>query len=107
MKEAHMFDFRAAAQGSGCLMWLLLVFFPEEVLHTQVAHWWSPKGTKLAYLAINDTLVPNMLLPQLTGSLYPRGKQYPYPKVGFTFQSAPVFSFHSRDFSCVVTNELM
>uniref|UniRef100_A0A3Q3X3D4 Uncharacterized protein n=1 Tax=Mola mola TaxID=94237 RepID=A0A3Q3X3D4_MOLML len=56
--------------------------FPEEVLHTQVAHWWSPEGTKLAYLAINDTLVPNMLLPQFTGSLYPRGKQYPYPKMG-------------------------
>uniref|UniRef100_A0A8C5DXU3 Inactive dipeptidyl peptidase 10-like n=1 Tax=Gouania willdenowi TaxID=441366 RepID=A0A8C5DXU3_GOUWI len=54
----------------------------EEVLHTQVAHWWSPDGTRLAYLTINDTLVPKMLLPFFTGSLYPKGKTYPYPKMG-------------------------
>lgn len=59
--------------------------FPEEVLHTQVAHWWSPDGSRLAYLTINDSLVPNMLLPRLTGSLYPRGKEYPYPKVEYKF----------------------
>ncbi|TNN53558.1 Inactive dipeptidyl peptidase 10 [Liparis tanakae] len=58
--------------------------YEEEVLHTQVAHWWSPDGSKLAYLTINDSLVPNMLLPRLTGSLYPRGKEYPYPKMGQT-----------------------
>uniref|UniRef100_A0A667ZRK7 Dipeptidyl peptidase like 10 n=1 Tax=Myripristis murdjan TaxID=586833 RepID=A0A667ZRK7_9TELE len=58
--------------------------YEEEVLHTQVAHWWSPDGSRLAYLTINDTLVPNMFLPRFTGSLYPRGKQYPYPKMGQT-----------------------
>lgn len=51
------------------------------MLHTQVAHWWSPDGSRLAYLTINDSLVPTMLLPRFTGSLYPRGKEYPYPKV--------------------------
>ncbi|XP_078142321.1 inactive dipeptidyl peptidase 10-like [Centroberyx gerrardi] len=56
--------------------------YEEEVLHTQAAHWWSPDGSRLAYLTINDTLVPNMLLPRFTGSLYPRGTQYPYPKMG-------------------------
>ncbi|KAM4608241.1 inactive dipeptidyl peptidase 10-like [Polymixia lowei] len=56
--------------------------YEEEVLHTQVVHWWSPDGLRLAYLTINDSLVPNMLLPHFTGSLYPRGKQYPYPKMG-------------------------
>ncbi|XP_056145090.1 inactive dipeptidyl peptidase 10-like [Lampris incognitus] len=56
--------------------------YEEEVLHTPAAHWWSPDGSRLAYLTINDTLVPNMLLPRFTGSLYPRGKQYPYPKMG-------------------------
>uniref|UniRef100_A0A8C3AHJ8 Dipeptidyl-peptidase 10 (Non-functional) n=1 Tax=Cyclopterus lumpus TaxID=8103 RepID=A0A8C3AHJ8_CYCLU len=56
--------------------------YEEEVLHTQVAHWWSPDSSRLAYLTINDSLVPNMLLPRLTGSLYPRGKEYPYPKMG-------------------------
>eukprot|EP00064_Thunnus_orientalis_P003780 superscaffoldBa00000322_g3791 len=56
--------------------------YEEEVLHTQVAHWWSPDSSRLAYLTINDSLVPNMLLPRFTGSLYPRGKEYPYPKRG-------------------------
>lgn len=58
------------------LAWLL-----EEVLHSPVAHWWSPSGSSLAFLTINDTLVPNMLLPHFTGALYPRGTYYPYPKV--------------------------
>uniref|UniRef100_A0A668UTM2 Dipeptidyl-peptidase 10 (inactive) n=1 Tax=Oreochromis aureus TaxID=47969 RepID=A0A668UTM2_OREAU len=56
--------------------------YEEMVLHTQVAHWWSPDGSRLAYLTINDSLVPTMFLPRFTGSLYPRGKEYPYPKVG-------------------------
>lgn len=30
---------------------------------------------------INDSLVPNMVIPQFTGALYPKAKQYPYPKV--------------------------
>uniref|UniRef100_A0A3B4TR04 Inactive dipeptidyl peptidase 10-like n=1 Tax=Seriola dumerili TaxID=41447 RepID=A0A3B4TR04_SERDU len=63
---------------NGIADWL----YEEEVLHTQVAHWWSPDGSRLAYLTVNDSLVPNMLLPRFTGSLYPRGKEYPYPKMG-------------------------
>ncbi|XP_070694436.1 inactive dipeptidyl peptidase 10-like [Pempheris klunzingeri] len=63
---------------NGITDWL----YEEEVLHTQVAHWWSPDGSRLAYLTINDSLVPTMLLPRFTGSLYPRGKEYPYPKMG-------------------------
>lgn len=67
------------------LTWAFRLFwfvFAEMVLHTQVAHWWSPDGSRLAYLTINDSLVPTMFLPRFTGSLYPRGKEYPYPKVG-------------------------
>ncbi|KAK2849925.1 hypothetical protein Q7C36_008708 [Tachysurus vachellii] len=56
--------------------------YEEEVLHSPVAHWWSSFGSSLAFLSINDTLVPNMLLPNFTGALYPRGIYYPYPKVG-------------------------
>ncbi|XP_071328756.1 inactive dipeptidyl peptidase 10-like [Trachinotus anak] len=63
---------------NGIADWL----YEEEVLHTQAAHWWSPDGSRLAYLTINDSLVPEMLLPRFTGSLYPRGKEYPYPKMG-------------------------
>ncbi|XP_042350543.1 inactive dipeptidyl peptidase 10-like [Plectropomus leopardus] len=63
---------------NGITDWL----YEEEVLHTQAAHWWSPDGSRLAYLTFNDSLVPNMLLPLFTGSLYPKGKEYPYPKMG-------------------------
>uniref|UniRef100_A0A8C9VCD4 Inactive dipeptidyl peptidase 10-like n=1 Tax=Scleropages formosus TaxID=113540 RepID=A0A8C9VCD4_SCLFO len=63
----------------------------EELLHTHVAHWLAPNGARLAYLAINDTLVPNMILPRFTGALYPKGQQYPYPKVG---QINPVVSLY-------------
>lgn len=53
----------------------------EEVLRSHLAHWWSPDGEKLAFLTIDDSLVPNMVLPQFTGDAYPRGQQYPYPVV--------------------------
>ncbi|XP_068184642.1 inactive dipeptidyl peptidase 10-like [Antennarius striatus] len=65
--------------------------YEEEVLHAGTAHWWSPDGSRLAYLTINDSLVPNMLLPRLTGALYPRGREYPYPKMG---QNNPAVSLH-------------
>ncbi|KAK2857085.1 hypothetical protein Q5P01_005820 [Channa striata] len=58
--------------------------YEEEILRSHLAHWWSPDGERLAFLTINDSLVPNMALPQFTGSTYPRGLQYPYPMAGQT-----------------------
>ncbi|XP_077176396.1 inactive dipeptidyl peptidase 10 isoform X3 [Paroedura picta] len=63
---------------NGIADWL----YEEELLHSHIAHWWSPDGERLAFLMINDTLVPNVVIPRFTGSLYPKGKQYPYPKAG-------------------------
>uniref|UniRef100_A0A3Q4MMJ5 Dipeptidyl peptidase like 10 n=1 Tax=Neolamprologus brichardi TaxID=32507 RepID=A0A3Q4MMJ5_NEOBR len=63
---------------NGIADWL----YEEEILKTHVAHWWSPDGERLAFLVLNDTLVPNMALPRFTGMTYPKGKQYPYPKAG-------------------------
>ncbi|XP_058050362.1 inactive dipeptidyl peptidase 10 isoform X1 [Ahaetulla prasina] len=63
---------------NGIADWL----YEEELLHSHITHWWSPDGERLAFLMINDSLVPNMLIPWFTGSLYPKGKQYPYPKAG-------------------------
>uniref|UniRef100_A0A3P8WH13 Dipeptidyl peptidase like 10 n=1 Tax=Cynoglossus semilaevis TaxID=244447 RepID=A0A3P8WH13_CYNSE len=63
---------------NGIADWL----YEEEVLHSHVAHWWSPDGERLAFLVLNDTQVPNMVLPRFTGVPYPKGKQYPYPKAG-------------------------
>ncbi|KAK7939025.1 hypothetical protein WMY93_002351 [Mugilogobius chulae] len=63
---------------NGIADWL----YEVEILKSPVAHWWSPDGSKLVYLTINDTEVPNMLLPRFTGALYPKGHEYPYPKMG-------------------------
>lgn len=63
------------------VMMLRRSVFTEELLHSHIAHWWSPDGERLAFLTINDSLVPNMVIPRFTGGLYPKGKQYPYPKV--------------------------
>ncbi|XP_078022060.1 inactive dipeptidyl peptidase 10-like isoform X1 [Epinephelus lanceolatus] len=63
---------------NGLADWL----YEEEILRSHLAHWWSPDGERLAFLTINDTLVPNMILPQFTGSTYPKGLQYPYPMAG-------------------------
>ncbi|GAA6110201.1 inactive dipeptidyl peptidase 10 isoform X2 [Tachysurus ichikawai] len=63
---------------NGIADWL----YEEEILHTHVAHWWSPDGERLAFLVLNDSLVPNMVLPSFTGATYPKGRQYPYPKAG-------------------------
>ncbi|XP_030642290.1 inactive dipeptidyl peptidase 10 [Chanos chanos] len=63
---------------NGIADWL----YEEEILQSHVAHWWSPDGERLAFLVLNDSLVPNMALPSFTGATYPKGKQYPYPKAG-------------------------
>ncbi|MGH0132329.1 UNVERIFIED_CONTAM: hypothetical protein FKN15_061492 [Acipenser sinensis] len=63
---------------NGIADWL----YEEVILQSHVAHWWSPDGERLAFLMINDSLVPSMDLPHFTGSLYPKGQQYPYPKPG-------------------------
>ncbi|KAA8579421.1 hypothetical protein FQN60_006514 [Etheostoma spectabile] len=63
---------------NGLADWL----YEEEILRSHLAHWWSPDGEWLAFLTLNDTLVPNMVLPQFTGNTYPKGLHYPYPMAG-------------------------
>lgn len=72
-----------------------LLSVPEEIFQSHVAHWWSPDGARLAYATINDTLVPRMELPMFTGTPYPMGKEYHYPKVhSFTLNTTRItFSF--------------
>lgn len=65
-----------------------MFFSSEEILRSHLAHWWSPDGERLAFLTINDSLVPNMVLPQFTGTAYPRGLQYPYPMVNLGSSAA-------------------
>ncbi|XP_034720677.1 inactive dipeptidyl peptidase 10-like isoform X1 [Etheostoma cragini] len=63
---------------NGLADWL----YEEEILRSHLAHWWSPDGERLAFLTLNDTLVPNMVLPRFTGNTYPKGLHYPYPMAG-------------------------
>ncbi|KAJ8372355.1 hypothetical protein AAFF_G00290240 [Aldrovandia affinis] len=56
--------------------------YEEEIFKTHIAHWWSPDGARLAYVTINDTLVPKMEIPTFTGSPYPTGIEVHYPKAG-------------------------
>lgn len=63
---------------NGLADWL----YEEEILQTHVAHWWSPDGLRLAYMTINDTLVPKMEVPFFTGTPYPSSWEYHYPKAG-------------------------
>lgn len=60
---------------------VLVCVFAEEIFQSYIAHWWSPDGARLAYTTINDTLVPKMEIPIFTGSAYPTGMEYRYPKV--------------------------
>ncbi|XP_017278013.1 dipeptidyl aminopeptidase-like protein 6 isoform X2 [Kryptolebias marmoratus] len=63
---------------NGLADWL----YEEEILQTHVAHWWSPDGLRLAYMTLNDTLVPKMEVPFFTGTPYPTSLDYHYPKAG-------------------------
>uniref|UniRef100_A0A8C9ZNN0 Dipeptidyl-peptidase 6b n=1 Tax=Sander lucioperca TaxID=283035 RepID=A0A8C9ZNN0_SANLU len=63
---------------NGLADWL----YEEEILQTHIAHWWSPDGLRLAYMTINDTLVPKMEVPFFTGTPYPATLEYHYPKAG-------------------------
>ncbi|XP_058499708.1 dipeptidyl aminopeptidase-like protein 6 isoform X3 [Solea solea] len=63
---------------NGLADWL----YEEEILQTHVTHWWSPDGLRLAYMTINDSLVPKMEIPFFTGMPYPANLEYHYPKAG-------------------------
>uniref|UniRef100_A0ACB8ELE8 Uncharacterized protein n=1 Tax=Sphaerodactylus townsendi TaxID=933632 RepID=A0ACB8ELE8_9SAUR len=63
----------------------------EEILLASNAHWWSPDGLQLAYLTINNSLVPRMEVPQFLGGNYPASRHYPYPKAGQPIPSVQLF----------------
>uniref|UniRef100_A0A8C7VLP3 A-type potassium channel modulatory protein DPP6 n=1 Tax=Oncorhynchus mykiss TaxID=8022 RepID=A0A8C7VLP3_ONCMY len=65
--------------------------YEEEIFQTHIAHWWSPDGARLAYATINDTMVPKMEIPMFTGTTYPTGREYHYPKAG---EENPVISLY-------------
>lgn len=64
----------------------------EEILQTHIAHWWSPDGQRLAYMTINDALVPKMEVPFFTGTPYPASLDYHYPKVRPNWKEKRLFT---------------
>lgn len=65
--------------------------YEEEILQSNVAHWWSEDGARLAYLSINNSATPVMEIPHFLGSLYPSNSFFPYPKAGSNIPSASLF----------------
>ncbi|XP_053230773.1 inactive dipeptidyl peptidase 10-like isoform X2 [Podarcis raffonei] len=78
---------RQAVVFNGIADWL----YEEEILQTASAHWCSPDSMWLAYLSINNSLVPKMELPQFLGGKYPTSQHYPYPKAGQPIPSVQLF----------------
>ncbi|XP_061477723.1 inactive dipeptidyl peptidase 10-like [Rhineura floridana] len=78
---------RQAVVYNGIADWL----YEEEILQTASAHWCSPDSMWLAYLTINNSLVPKMELPQFLGGNYPASQHYPYPKAGQPIPSVQLF----------------
>ncbi|KAK2157135.1 hypothetical protein LSH36_197g03008 [Paralvinella palmiformis] len=58
--------------------------YAEEILHTHIAHWWSPQGSYIAYLQFNDTLVPKYRFPYYGDgkNIYGDIEELSYPKAG-------------------------
>ncbi len=57
---------------------------PEEILHSDSAHWWSPSGQHIAYLKFNDSHVPLYKFPYYGegSNIYGTIREVAYPKVG-------------------------
>jgi len=59
--------------------------YEEEVLRSEVAHWWSPDSRLMAYLEIDDEKVPDTYVTDYITKdsmrRYPKRKSYACPKV--------------------------
>ncbi|CAG8786120.1 2994_t:CDS:2, partial [Dentiscutata erythropus] len=82
------------------------VVFNEEVLANNFAFWWSPNSTQIAYLRLNESLVPEYRFPlYLNGLLatpYAKEVIMKYPKPGYP---NPVVTFHIYDTSTPLVSQ--
>lgn len=53
----------------------------EEELDMSVSFWWSPDGSKIAYLRFDESAVKEFSMT-IWGNLYPEEYKYKYPKAG-------------------------
>jgi dipeptidyl-peptidase-4 len=54
----------------------------EEEFSMDRAYYWSPSGSKIAYLRFDESNVPSFLLTEYDGGLYPTYSSFKYPKAG-------------------------
>ena len=56
---------------------------PEEILHSNVAHWWSTEGSHILYATFDDTEVPSYRFPNYGPgeAIYGYTDEIAYPKV--------------------------
>ncbi|CAG8586027.1 6513_t:CDS:10, partial [Diversispora eburnea] len=80
--------------------------YEEEVLANNFAFWWSPNSTQIAYLRLNESLVPEYRFPlYLNGLLatpYAKEVIMKYPKPGYP---NPVVTFHIYDTSTPLVSQ--
>ena len=58
-------------------------FFTEEILHSNVAHWWSRQASYILYATFDDTEVPKYRFPTYGPgeAIYGYVDEMAYPKV--------------------------
>ncbi len=56
----------------------------EEILHSNVAHWWSPDSRHVVYATFDDSQVPRFKFPKYGPgeAIYGYIEEIAYPKVG-------------------------
>ena len=54
----------------------------EEEFSMDRAYYWSTTGSKIAYLSFDESQVPEFILTEYDGGLYPTHSSFKYPKAG-------------------------
>lgn len=70
--------------------------YEEEVFETDIVSWWSPDSKKVAFLRMNDTLVPTMSIPyysQNDSNEYPEYREIKYPKAGYSNPTVDLYIY--------------
>lgn len=70
--------------------------YEEEVFASDKALWWSPGGTHLAYVKIDETEVRDYIIPyyvQHTDDVYPEMRSIKYPKSGTPNPSVDLYIY--------------
>ncbi|CAG8478792.1 4428_t:CDS:10, partial [Acaulospora colombiana] len=80
--------------------------YEEEVLATNFAFWWSPDATRIAYIRLNESEVPEYRFPLYLNGMhaepYVTEVVMKYPKPGYP---NPVVTFHIYDVSTPLVSQ--